>query len=250
MQIDADRAVAAGASWGGYAIKYDIFFRDSWVSLLITVRSWIQGHPEYGFNFKALVGHDGVRTFADQIGPKLINMACRCLMQSTMDIPPTSCSSSTMSGVGDHGIRLARSCQTSKRVAPTPRWRLSWSTFVCPRYSPSNFVDKWSTPQLLIHGSKDYRLPETESIGAFHALQQYVSSWANVMSDWCIWILRRGIASRLVIFPDENHWVLNHGNRFGPLLELHLFFSLTPSFSLKWHHEVLKWFDQFVGNKE
>ena len=44
----------------------------------------------------------------------------------------------------------------------------------CPRYSPMNFVNKWSTPQLLIHGSKDYRLPETESIGAFHALQQFV----------------------------------------------------------------------------
>ncbi|KAG5638713.1 hypothetical protein H0H81_010695 [Sphagnurus paluster] len=42
LMIDAERAVAAGASWGGYAIN------------------WIQGHPEFGFNFKALVGHDGV----------------------------------------------------------------------------------------------------------------------------------------------------------------------------------------------
>jgi hypothetical protein len=41
--------------------------------------------------------------------------------------------------------------------------------------SPANFVHKWSTPQMLIHGSKDYRLAETESIGAFHALQQCVS---------------------------------------------------------------------------
>jgi hypothetical protein len=40
--------------------------------------------------------------------------------------------------------------------------------------SPVNFVHKWSTPQLLIHGGKDYRLPETEGIGAFHALQQSV----------------------------------------------------------------------------
>ncbi|KAJ3574735.1 hypothetical protein NP233_g1567 [Leucocoprinus birnbaumii] len=40
-EIDPDRAVAAGASWGGYAIN------------------WIQGHPEYGFGFKALVCHDG-----------------------------------------------------------------------------------------------------------------------------------------------------------------------------------------------
>lgn len=42
------------------------------------------------------------------------------------------------------------------------------------RYSPANYVNKWSTPQLLIHGSKDYRLPETESIGAYHALKQFV----------------------------------------------------------------------------
>ncbi|KAG6857146.1 hypothetical protein H0H87_008716 [Tephrocybe sp. NHM501043] len=80
------------------------------------------------------------------------------------------------------------------------------------RFSPSNFVNNWGTPQLLIHGSKDYRLPETESIGAFHALQQ------------------RGIRSRLVIFPDENHWVLKQGN------------------SLKWHYEVFRWFDEFVGD--
>jgi hypothetical protein len=48
-------------------------------------------------------------------------------------------------------------------------------TVPCARYSPMNYVDKWTTPQLLIHGSKDYRLPETESIGAFHALQQFVN---------------------------------------------------------------------------
>lgn len=42
------------------------------------------------------------------------------------------------------------------------------------RFNPSNFVDKWSTPELVIHGSKDYRLPDTDGIGAFHALQQSV----------------------------------------------------------------------------
>jgi dipeptidyl aminopeptidase/acylaminoacyl peptidase len=40
------------------------------------------------------------------------------------------------------------------------------------KFSPANFVNRWSIPQLLIHGSKDYRLPETESIAPFHALQQ------------------------------------------------------------------------------
>lgn len=41
---------------------------------------------------------------------------------------------------------------------------------------------------------------------------------------------RLGVPSRLVIFPDENHWVLNPGN------------------SLKWHYEVFRWFDEFVGD--
>ncbi|KAF7985586.1 hypothetical protein HWV62_3875 [Athelia sp. TMB] len=81
---------------------------------------------------------------------------------------------------------------------------------IIDKFSPSNYVSRWSTPQLIVHGSKDYRLAETEGIGAFHALQQ------------------RGVPTRLVIFPDENHWVLNHGN------------------SLKWHYEVFRWFDQFV----
>jgi len=43
------------------------------------------------------------------------------------------------------------------------------------RYNPSNMVPKWSTPQLIIHSSRDFRLPETEGIGAFHALQEWVS---------------------------------------------------------------------------
>ncbi|KAF8158405.1 Alpha/Beta hydrolase protein [Crassisporium funariophilum] len=157
-EIDADRAVAAGASWGGYAIN------------------WIQGHPEFGFNFKALIGHDGVfdATYNGYSTDELFFF--------------------------NHEWGGRPWEEKTKKLAE--------------KFSPINYVHKWSTPQLLIHGSKDYRLPETESIGAFHALQQL------------------GIPSRLVIFPDENHWVLDHGN------------------SLKWHYEVFRWFDQFVGEKK
>jgi hypothetical protein len=42
------------------------------------------------------------------------------------------------------------------------------------KYNPAYTVAKWSTPQLTIHGSKDYRLPESEGIAVFHALQQCV----------------------------------------------------------------------------
>ncbi|KAL1760448.1 Alpha/Beta hydrolase protein [Schizophyllum commune] len=156
-EIDAGRAVAAGASWGGFAINY------------------IQGHPEFGFGFKALVCHDGVFDAA------------------------------------------YNGYSTDELFFFNHEWGgRPWdkhSKEILDKYSPSLFVDKWSTPQLTIHGSKDYRLPETDGIGAFHALQQ------------------RGVPSRLVIFPDENHWVLNHGN------------------SLKWHYEVFRWFDQWVGEK-
>jgi dipeptidyl aminopeptidase/acylaminoacyl peptidase len=84
---------------------------------------------------------------------------------------------------------------------------------VLEKFNPINYVDKWSTPQLVIHGSKDYRLPETDGIGAFHALKQCALSW-HVMARLDIDDdRRRRVATRLVIFPDENHWVLNHGNR-------------------------------------
>ena len=51
-------------------------------------------------------------------------------------------------------------------------YSFSWQPAI--RYNPADYVHKWSTPQLIVHGSKDYRLPETEGIGAFHALQQLV----------------------------------------------------------------------------
>ncbi|KAJ3170577.1 hypothetical protein HDU88_008478 [Geranomyces variabilis] len=73
------------------------------------------------------------------------------------------------------------------------------------KFNPANYVKRWRTPTLIIHGAQDFRLPVTEGIAAFTALQ------------------RRGIDSRLVIFPDENHWVLK------------------PANSLRWYKEVLEW---------
>ena len=79
------------------------------------------------------------------------------------------------------------------------------------RHNPVNFVDRWRTPMLVIHGALDYRIPETHSLAAFTALQ------------------RQQIPSRLLRFPDENHWVLK------------------PQNSIQWHHEVLEWLDQWTG---
>jgi dipeptidyl aminopeptidase/acylaminoacyl peptidase len=154
-EIDPHKAVAAGASWGGYAIN------------------WINGHPEYGFGFKALVCHDGVFEAVYN------GFATDELYFFNHDFggPPWE--------------------EKSRKTAE--------------KFNPSAFVHKWSTPQLLIHGGHDYRLAETESFAAYNALQS------------------RGIPSRLVYFPEENHWVLNHGN------------------SLKWHYEVFRWFDTFLN---
>ena len=60
--------------------------------------------------------------------------------------------------------------------------------------SPHRFVDKWDTPILCIHGEKDYRINANQGFGAFNAARM------------------RGIPAELLIFPDENHWVLKPQN--------------------------------------
>ena len=60
--------------------------------------------------------------------------------------------------------------------------------------SPHRFVDNWDTPILCIHGEKDYRINANQGFGAFNAARM------------------RGIPAELLIFPDENHWVLKPQN--------------------------------------
>jgi len=81
------------------------------------------------------------------------------------------------------------------------------------KFSPANFVKNWKTPTLVVHGGLDYRIPESHGIAAFTALQ------------------RKGIQSRFLEFPDENHWVLK------------------PQNSRLWHQEVLAWIDRFTKRK-
>ncbi|MET0291869.1 MAG: S9 family peptidase, partial [Steroidobacteraceae bacterium] len=78
------------------------------------------------------------------------------------------------------------------------------------RFNPVLAVDRWRTPMLVIHGQLDYRVPYSQGIAAFTALQ------------------RRGIESRLLVFPDENHWILK------------------PANSVQWHTEVLGWLSRFL----
>ena len=83
----------------------------------------------------------------------------------------------SFSGTHQEVCRGSRSC-----------WFVNMLICRLRRFSPSNHVHKWSTPELIIHGSKDYRLPETEGISVFQALQQYVSSlpyrlWCSTVDD-------------------------------------------------------------------
>ncbi|KAL1861450.1 hypothetical protein Daus18300_008843 [Diaporthe australafricana] len=79
------------------------------------------------------------------------------------------------------------------------------------RWDPARYVDQWATPQLIIHSELDYRLPVTEGLAAFNVLQS------------------RGVPSKLLVFPDENHWVLK------------------PENSLVWHNEVIGWLNKYSG---
>ncbi len=80
-----------------------------------------------------------------------------------------------------------------------------WQRQDAEKWNPVNHVTKWKTPTLVIHGEKDFRIPYSQSLAAFTALQ------------------RQGIESKLLIFPDENHWVLKAQN------------------SVQWHRNVFDW---------
>ncbi len=62
------------------------------------------------------------------------------------------------------------------------------------RHSPHRFIAKWKTPTLVLHGEKDYRVPISEALILFDALQEH------------------GVPSELVVYPDENHWILRPRN--------------------------------------
>lgn len=76
--------------------------------------------------------------------------------------------------------------------------------------SPHRFVDKWDTPILCIHGEKDYRINANQGFGAFNAARL------------------RGIPAELLLFPDENHWVLK------------------PQNGILWQRTYFNWLDKWL----
>jgi len=78
--------------------------------------------------------------------------------------------------------------------------------------SPQRFAANFKTPTLVVHGEKDFRVPITQGIEYYNTLRQ------------------KGVPTRFLYFPDENHWVLK------------------PQNSLLWHKEVFAWISKTIGN--
>ncbi|KAK4461269.1 dipeptidyl-peptidase 5 [Cladorrhinum samala] len=152
--VDTERAVALGASYGGYMIN------------------WIQGHP-LGRKFKALVCHDGVFSTLNQWSSEELFFPIHDFSGTIYD-----------------------------------------NREEYEKWDPARFLNEWATPQLIIHSELDYRLPVTEGLAAFNVLQA------------------KKIDSKLLVYPDENHWVLK------------------PENSLVWHREVLGWINKYSGVEE
>ncbi|KAG6986433.1 hypothetical protein G7Y79_00087g101120 [Physcia stellaris] len=79
------------------------------------------------------------------------------------------------------------------------------------RWNPILYYENWATPHFVVHNDLDYRLPVSEGIMLFNMLQV------------------KGVPSKFLNFPDENHWVLNQEN------------------SLVWHTEIFKWINYYSG---
>ncbi|KAF1956044.1 hypothetical protein CC80DRAFT_414931 [Byssothecium circinans] len=84
-----------------------------------------------------------------------------------------------------------------------------WRGSAYDKWNPLNHVANWSTPQFVVHNTLDYRLPESDGLALFNLLQV------------------KGVPSRFLNFPDENHHVLKKEN------------------SLFWHREIFNWINHY-----
>ncbi|KAK8051091.1 alpha/beta-hydrolase [Apiospora rasikravindrae] len=138
--------------------------------------NWIQGH-ELGRRFKAIVCHDGV-----------------------YDVPTSCITSDYVDEDAEYG-------------GPPLVWK---NNDGLERYNPArpDLLPHWTTPMLVVHSDRDYRVPVTDGVAAFHTLRAL------------------GTPARFVSFPDENHWVLQ------------------PENSLQWHRVVFEWINRWSGVAE
>jgi len=117
--------------------------------------------------------------------------------------------------VNHDGVFDQRSMYFSTEELWFPEWEQGGPYWENPetyeKHNPARFVDRWRTPMLVIHGGRDFRVPLDQGVSAFTALQ------------------RRGVPSRFLYFPDENHWVVK------------------PRNSIQWHEVVLDWLARWTA---
>ncbi len=78
-------------------------------------------------------------------------------------------------------------------------------------WSPNRYAARFTTPTLILHGEKDYRVPVTQGIELYGVLTA------------------KGVPARIVLFPDENHWIMK------------------PQSSRLWHQEFFAWVEKYIG---
>ena len=107
-------------------------------------------------------------------------------------------------GPAGDGITFGGMQQAGAPYASTPKARRHYAN------DPVSMVTRWHTPILCIHGMMDYRIPYEQGMAAFNAAQMM------------------GVPSKLVVFPEENHWVLK------------------PQNALYWHRTFYDWLDRWM----
>ncbi len=116
--------------------------------------------------------------------------------------------------VNHNGLFDTRAFYYSTEELWFPRWDFGGSyaeaAETYEKWNPVHHVDKWQTPMLVVLGERDFRVPYTQGLGAFTALQE------------------RGIPAQLLVFLGENHWVLGAKN------------------SVQWHDTVFAWLERWL----
>ena len=112
------------------------------------------------------------------------------------------------------GIFDNRSMYYSTEELWFPEWENGGPEYANPagysKFNPVDYASRWKTPTLVIHGQLDYRVPLSQGLAVYTALQ------------------RRGVPSELLYFPDENHWVLK------------------PANSIQWYDTVIAWMNRWT----
>ncbi len=206
-------------------------FHFRWNAALFAARGYVvamvnfHGSTGYGQAFaESIVGAHGDKPFADVMAATDALLAEGFIDEKRMAAAGGSYGGYLVSWILGHTDRFAALVDHAGvydlmgQFASDATWGRSLNYGASPwtdparvdLYSPSRFAKEFATPTLILHGEKDYRVPYTQGVNLYGVLQG------------------KGVPSRIVIFPEENHWVLK------------------PQAALLWWKEVFAWLDRFA----